>query len=255
MSIRDFSLKDEVAIVTGGRRGIGKTIALALADAGAHVAVCDLVTDDGELQRVAEEIQGLGRRSLTVQVDTTRKASVEAMVQKTVDQFGRVDILVNNAGIMIKSPLLDMAEEDWDQLIGVDLKGYYLCAQAAGKRMVEQRRGRIVSVASQYAFKVTPGMGAYSIAKAGVVMLTRVLAQELGKQGVRANAVAPGLVRTEFSRSSWSDGGFLKQYEASMPLGRIGETTDLVGAVLYLASEASSYVTGHTIVIDGGAIA
>jgi NAD(P)-dependent dehydrogenase (short-subunit alcohol dehydrogenase family) len=251
----NFSLTDEVAVVTGGRRGIGKTIALAFAEAGAHVAVCDLVADDGGLQSVVEEVQKLGRRSLAIRADTSQKADVENMVQKVMDEFGRVDILVNNAGILIRSPLLDLPEDAWDKLMSVSLKGCYLCAQAAGRRMVEQRGGKIINIASQYSFKVTPGLGLYSIAKAGVVMLTRAFAQELGKHGIRVNAIAPGLVKTEFSRSTWADPEFSKQYNAAMPLGRMAETSDLVGAALFLASDASSYVTGHTILVDGGALA
>jgi NAD(P)-dependent dehydrogenase (short-subunit alcohol dehydrogenase family) len=255
MSIPNLSLAGEVALVTGSRRGIGKTIALAFAQAGADVAVCDIVIDDGQLVGVAEEIQRLGRRSLAIQVNTSKKKDVDHLVQKIVDQFGVIDILVNNAGIIIKSPLLDMPENDWDRLMSVDLKGYYLCSQAVGKRMIQQKRGKMINIASQYAFKVTPGMGVYSIAKAGVVMLTRVLAQELGSYGIRANTIAPCLVRTEFSRPSWSDPEFLKQVEASIPLGRVAETGDLVGAALFLASEASSFITGHTILVDGGTLA
>ena len=255
MNIPNFLLAGEVAIVTGGRRGIGKTIALTFAEAGANVVVCDLVVEDGELQAVAEEIQRLGRRSLAIQADTSKKKDVDNLVQKVVNQFGTIDILVNNAGIMIKSPFLDMPEDDWDKLMSVDLKAYYLCSQAVGRRMVKQKKGKMINIASQYAFKVTPGMGVYSIAKAGVVMLTRVLAQELGRYGIRANAIAPCLVKTEFSRPSWSDPEFLKQCEASIPLGRVAETTDLAGAALFLASEASCYITGHTIVVDGGTLA
>jgi NAD(P)-dependent dehydrogenase (short-subunit alcohol dehydrogenase family) len=255
MSLPTLSLAGEVALVTGGRQGIGRTIARAFAEAGADVAVCDLVTEDGALQGAADEIEGLGRRCLAIRADTSRKADVESMTQRVMDHFGRIDILFNNAGVLIRSSLLDMSEETWDTLINVDLKGYFLCAQAVGKRMVARGRGKIVSVATQFAFKTAPGMAGYSIAKAGVVMLTRALATELGRYGVRANAIAPGLIRTDFSRASWSDPAFLKQYEASAPLGRIGEPTDLVGAVLFLASDASAYVTGHTIFVEGGALA
>jgi NAD(P)-dependent dehydrogenase (short-subunit alcohol dehydrogenase family) len=251
----EFLVTDKVAIVTGSRRGIGKATALALAEAGSNVAICDAVADDGQLDAVAEEIRGLGRRSLSAQVDISRRADVENLVEKVMNEFGRIDILVNNAGILIKSLFLDMSDTDWDKLISTNLKGCYLCSQAVGRKMVDQKGGVIINVASQYAFKVTPGMGGYSIAKAGVAMLTRVLARELGPYGVRANAVAPGLARTDFSKASWSDPQFLKQYEASVPLGRIAETDDLTGAILFLASEASRYVTGHTILVDGGALA
>ncbi len=251
----NFSLSGEVAIITGARRGIGHAIALTFAAAGADVAVCDAVTDDGQLDAVAREIEGLGRRSMAVKVDTTRRAEVETMVQNVTDRFGSIGILVNHAGILVRSSLLDLREEDWDRLMTVDLKSYYLCAQVAARRMIEQKRGKIINTASQFSFRVTPGMGPYSIAKAGVVMLTRALAQELGGSGIRVNAIAPGLVKTEFSRESWVNPEFVKQYSAQMPLGRLGETTDIVGAALFLASDASAYITGHTIVIDGGALA
>ena len=255
MSIPNFSLAGKVALVTGARQGIGKTIALALADAGADVAICDLVADDGQLLAVAQEIQKLGRRAFTVHGDTSQKADVDRMVQTVTNHYGHIDILINNAGILIRSPILEMSEKDWDRLLDVDLKGYFLCAQAVGRKMVERKKGVIVNIASQFAFKVVAGMGAYSVAKAGVVMLTRVLAHELGRFGIRTNTIAPAMVRTEFSRHTWNDPDTLKQVEASLPLGRVAETTDLVGAVLLLASDASSYITGHTILIDGGALA
>jgi NAD(P)-dependent dehydrogenase (short-subunit alcohol dehydrogenase family) len=251
----EFLVTDKVAIVTGSRRGIGKATALALAEAGSDVVICDSVTDDGQLDAVAKEIQALGRRSLSAKVDITRSADVQDLVERVMNELGRIDILVNNAGILIKSLFLDMSEGNWDKLINTNLKGCYLCSQAVGRKMVDQKAGAIINVASQYAFKVVPGMGGYSIAKAGVAMLTRVLARELGPHGVRANAVAPGLARTEFSKASWSDPQFLKQYESSVPLGRIAETGDLTGAILFLASDASRYVTGHTILVDGGALA
>lgn len=255
MSIPDFSLTGKVALVTGGKRGIGKAIALAFAEAGADVAICGRVIADGELEAVAEEIRKLGRRSLAVQADTSRKSDVDNLVQEVVKQFGTIDILVNNAGIVIRAPLLDMSEEDWDEVINIDLKGYYLCAQAVGRIMVEKRKGSIINITSSHAFKVSTGSVAYGIAKAGVVMLTRGLAQELGSYGIRANAIAPILVKTEMTRSRWSDPEFLKKREARIPLGRAAEPGDIVGAALFLASDASSLISGHTILIDGGELA
>jgi len=177
MNTPNSRLDGKTAIVTGGRRGIGKAIALAFAGAGADVAVCDRVVEDGALETAAGEIRRLGRRSLAVRADTSRKDEVDAMVQRVVDEFGGIDILVNNAGINVRGKLLEMPEEDWNTLMGVNLKGYFLCAQSVGKRMVERKTGNIISIASQSAFKASPGRGAYCIAKAGVVMLTRALAQ------------------------------------------------------------------------------
>jgi NAD(P)-dependent dehydrogenase (short-subunit alcohol dehydrogenase family) len=252
MGLPDFSLIGRVALVTGARRGIGKTIALALAEAGADVGLCDLVLEDGQLQAVAQEILALGRRSLFARADTRRKSDVDGLVERVIGELGRIDILVNNAGIAINSPILDMAEEDWDRILDIDLKGYFLCSQAAGRKMVQQKAGTIINLASQFAFRVTPGMGAYSIAKAGVVMLTRTLAQELGKFGIRANAIAPGMVKTEINQASRSNPEELKRIESAIPLGRIAETDDLVGAALFLASDASRYITGQTLLVDGG---
>ncbi len=250
-----FSLAGKAAIVTGGRRGIGRAIALALAEAGADVALCDRVVDGGELEKVAAEIKKLGRRSLTVQTDITQKAEVDNLVQKTVAELGTVDILVNNAATNIMAPLLELEEKGWDRIIDTDLKGYYLCSQAAGKVMVKQKRGNIINIASTAALDTAPGMGAYCIAKAGVVMLTRILAVELAGHNIRVNAVAPSIVKTKFSQPLWADTETLKKIESEIPLGRLAEPEDIVGPVLFLASDASAYVTGHTIVADGGSIA
>jgi len=252
MSIPDFSLKGEVALVTGGRRGIGKTLALAFAEAGADVAVGDLVVEDGQLEDVARGIRQFGRRSLAIHADTRCKADVDAMIQQVIDQFGAIDILVNNAGIDVPGPILELSEEGWDKVINTNLKGYFLCAQAAGRRMAERKKGNIISIASQLAFKAGANMGVYCVSKAGVVMLTRVLARELATYGIRANAIAPALIKTELNQIRWGDPVFMRQYEPTVPLGRLGETNDLVGAAIFLASKASSYVTGYTLLADGG---
>jgi NAD(P)-dependent dehydrogenase (short-subunit alcohol dehydrogenase family) len=254
MDIPSLSLEGEVALVTGGKRGIGRDIALALATAGADVAVCGRVVE-GELEAVAEEIGKIGRRSLAIQVDTSQKASVENLVKKVIDQFGAIDVLVNNAGVLAKAPILETSEDVWDQHMNTNLKGCFLCSQAVGKRMIERKKGRIINMASDLAFMAVPNMGAYSISKAGIVMLTRALARELGNHGVRVNAIAPGLVRTEMSQPNWSDPGILEAMEAMIPLGRIGETRDIVGTALFLASNASAYISGVTIMANGGGTA
>ncbi len=252
MGVPSFPLPGKVAIVTGGRRGIGEAIALALAEAGADIAICDRVVEDGELEAVAEEVQQLGRRSLAVRADITQKADVDSMVQRVVDEFGVIDILVNSAAMNIRAPLLELREDGWDRVINTDLKGYYLCSQAVGKRMVEQKRGSIINIASTAAIKAAAEMGAYCIAKAGVVMLTRVLALELAQYNIRVNAIAPYMVKTKFSQPLWGDPETLKQLESEIPLGRLAEPGDIVGSALFLASDASSYITGHTIIVDGG---
>jgi len=249
----DFShLTDRVAVVTGGRQGIGRAIALALAGAGADIAICDRTVDDGQLNAVADEVKRLGQRSLAVKADITSKADVDNFVQKVVAEFGTIDILVNNAAMNIRAPLLELREEGWDKVINTDLKGCFLCAQAVGKQMVSQKRGNIINIASTAAMHIAPEMGAYCIAKAGVVMLTRILALELARYNIRVNAVAPSMVKTKFSQPLWGDPETLKEIEAGIPLGRMAEPGDIVGSVLFLSSDASSYITGHTIVVDGG---
>ena len=253
MNIPSFSLDGKIAIVTGSRRGIGKAIALTFAEAGADVAVCDQVMEDGLLEATSEEIRKLGRRSLAIQADICRKADVDSLVQRVVDEFGGIDILVNNAAIDIRAPLVELGEDDWDKVIDVNLKGCFLCCQAAGKRMVELKKGNIINIVSQLAFRSLPTMGAYCISKAGVVMLTRVLARELGSNNIRANAIAPSLVSTELGRATWSSPEILGRVESAIPLGgRMAEPGDIVGAALFLASDASSYITGHTILVDAG---
>lgn len=255
MTIPTLSLTDKVAIVTGGRRGIGKAISLAFAEAGADVVVCDKVVEDGELGAVAEEIRGLGRRSLAVQLDISKKTEVDSVVQRVADEFGRIDILVNDAGMIIRKPLVELEEEEWDTVIDIDLKGYFLCSQAVGRKMVEQKRGNIINIASRGAFKPAKNSGAYDIAKAGVVMLTRILAVELAEHNIRVNAIAPGPTKTKFNEAVWSNPDILKAREASIPLGRWGEPRDIAGSALFLASEFSSFITGYTILVDGGLMA
>jgi len=250
--VNSYSLSGRVAVVTGGRRGLGKAIALALAGAGADIALCDRTIDDGQLEAVADEVKKLGRRSLVVKADITRKADVDNFVRKAADELGAVDILVNNVATNVRAPLLELPEDGWDRVIDTDLKGYYLCSQAAGKQMVSQKRGNIINMASTAGLKADAGMGAYCIAKAGVIMLTKVLAVELGQYNIRANAVAPYIVKTKFSQPLWSDPEALKQIESGIPVGRLAETEDIMGAVLFLAADASSYITGQTIIVDGG---
>lgn len=252
MSLPRFSLEGKVALITGSRRGIGKAIALTFAEAGADVAVCDYVVENGELRAVAEEIQGLGRRSLAVQVDVGQKAEVDNLVKSVVDELGAVDILVNNAGINSAPPLLETSEDEWRKVISVNLEGCYLCSQAVGKLMVERRTGNIINIASAGGIRAFAGKNAYNISKAGVIMLTKVLARDLGKYNVRVNAIAPSIIRTEMARGLFENPQAAAKEEARIPLGRLGELEDMTGPALFLASDASSYITGHTIIVDGG---
>lgn len=244
-----LSLAGKVALVTGARRGIGRGIALAFAEAGADVAICSRT---GGLEGVAGEIRALGRRALAIGADISRKADVQRMVDQVMEAFGDIDILVNNASISHPAPLMETEEEVWDRIMQVNLKGYLLCAQAAARRMIARRQGAIINVSSRLGLKGTPIMGAYGVAKAGELMLTRILAVELAPYHIRVNAIAPGLTRTEGSQEIWGDADKLRRIETGIPLGRIAEPQDIVGAALFLASDISSYITGQVLVVDGG---
>jgi dehydrogenase/reductase SDR family protein 4 len=253
MTVPNFSLKGKVAIVTGGSRGIGKAIALGFAEAGADVVVASRTMPD--LEKAAQEIEALGRRALAAQTNIAVKSEVDSMVAKTLDKFGTIDILVNNAAINVMRPLVDLREDGWDKVMNVDLKGYFLCSQAAAKVMMGKQSGNIINIVSTGAAKAAPGLGAYSIAKAGVVMLTKLLAVELSGYNIRVNAIGPYLVKTAFSQPMWADPEACKSLEASIPLGRLAEAEDVMRTALFLASEASSYITGQTIFLDGGTLA
>jgi len=254
MSMTSFSLEGKVAIVTGGGTGIGRGIALEFAKAGADVVVASRKL--ANLEKVAEEVRALGKRSLAIQTDISRKTDVDNLVQRVMDEFGVIDILVNNAVIFTRTPVIEISEDDWDKTFDVNLKGYYLCSQAVGRRMVERRKGSIINVASTAGFRVGPtNTTIYSTAKAAVIMLARGLAWELGSYNVRVNTIAPGPVKVEMNRSLWSDPERLKQEEARMPLGRMAETSDIGSVAVFLASEASRHITGSTIVVDGGLLA
>jgi len=253
MTVPKLSLAGRVAIVTGASRGIGRAIALGFAEAGADVVVCSRTLPD--LEKVAEEIRALGRRSLAVTADIAIKSEVDNLMQKTVEHFGTIDILVNNAAINVMRPLIELREDGWDKVMNVGLKGYFLCSQAAAKVMIERKSGNIINMASAAAAKANPTLGAYSISKAGVVMLTRVLAVDLARHNIRVNAIGPSIVRTEFSQPLWSNPDALKSIEAQVPLGRIAETGDIVGIALFLSSDLAGYITGQTIYVDGGTMA
>jgi len=252
MPIPSLSLEGKTAIVTGGGTGIGRSIALTFAAAGANVVVCSRTL--ANLEKVAEEVKALGRRSLAVRTDVTQKTDVDNMVQRVMDEFGAIDILVNDAGVWLEGEVLDFSEEAWDRTMDINIKGCYLCCQAVGKKMVERKRGNIISIASTNSFVLGKEEAPYSASKAGMVMLIRGLAKELVSYNIRVNAVAPGWVRTEMSREIWSqpESEYTKQEMARIPMGRLAEPSDVANAALFLASDLSSYITGATIVVDGG---
>jgi NAD(P)-dependent dehydrogenase (short-subunit alcohol dehydrogenase family) len=254
MSHASFSLQDRVAIVTGGGSGIGKSIALEFAGAGADVIVGSRRM--AVLEEVVREIKSLGRRSLAVRADVSKKADVDNLVQRTIDEFGAIDILVNNSGILAPPSFLDLEEEEWDRVIDTNLKSRYLCCQAVAKGMIERGKGCIINVASNGGVTTCGGFsGPYPVTKAGEIMLTRGLAWELGPHNIRVNAIAPGNIRTEMTRSWWSDPEFVERMKTDRPLGRFGEPEEIASVALFLASDAASYITGETIVADAGKVA
>jgi NAD(P)-dependent dehydrogenase (short-subunit alcohol dehydrogenase family) len=246
-------LAGKVTVVTGSRRGIGRAIALALAQAGADVAVSDVVADDGLLADLAEEIRRSGRRSLSLKIDISSRPQVEEGFGRIIERFGRIDILANCAGIWLPGQtLVECSEENWDQVIDTNLKGTWFCCQAAGKVMIQQNSGNIINISSQVGLNPGAGVGAYSISKAAIIMLTRQLALELAPYNIRVNAIAPGIVKTDFNRNIWNDPISEKRIERGIPLKRLAVADDIARTALFLASEDSGYITGDVIKVDGG---
>ena len=247
----ELSLTDKVAIVTGGSRGIGRAIALGLAQAGADVVLTSRHQEG--VDEVAEEVRGLGRRALALAADVSNAGGVQRMVDATLGEFGRIDVLVCNAGI---SPVYKRAEhtaeDEWDAVIAVNLKGVFLCCQAAGKVMIRQKRGKIVNMGSVGGRVALTRLIAYCAAKGGVEQITKVLATEWAQHNIQVNALAPGFVETELTRGMRENPRLYEDIVNKTPAGRLAEPEDLVGAAVFLASDASDYITGHTLVIDGG---
>jgi NAD(P)-dependent dehydrogenase (short-subunit alcohol dehydrogenase family) len=258
MDLPQFSLKDKVALITGGSRGIGAATALAFAKAGADVAVTSRKLED--LERVAEEVRKLDRRSLAVAAHVGRMDQLQPLVDRVVQELGRLDILVNNAGTNFFSPAIDMEERGWDSLFNLDLKGLFFLSQAAARVMRDQGSGNIVNISSVSGLRVQVPTGHYSIAKAGVIMATKVMALEWARYKIRVNCVAPGAIDTRlydaiFTLLPEDQARELKeQAQNRIPMDRVGEPREIADAILFLASEASSYMTGQTFAVDGGAL-
>jgi len=251
-SLDEFSLKGKVALVTGGSRGIGKEIAIGLAKAGADVALASRKLPD--LEEVAKEVKATGRKSLAVAAHVGKTEEINGLVAKVKDSFGKIDILVNNAAT---NPTMDQAidveERAWDSIMNLNLKGLFFLSQSVARLMREQGGGKIINIASIAG--ISPDiLSVYSISKAGVIMATKTMAQQWAQYNIRVNAVAPGLTKTRFSEALWGNKDILQGAMLGIPLRRVAEPVEMVGAVIFLASDASSYVTGQVIAVDGGAI-
>ncbi|MBN1526055.1 MAG: 3-oxoacyl-[acyl-carrier-protein] reductase [Candidatus Omnitrophica bacterium] len=243
-------LKERVAIVTGGARGIGREIALLLAREGADLAICDV--NEVVLDATKKEVEASGRKCLAETVDVTKADQVEDFVQKTLDKFGKIDILINNAGITRDGLLVRMSEADWDAVLNVNLKGAFNCTKSVAKIMMKQRDGRIVNIASIIGIMGNAGQANYAASKGGLIALTKTVAKELGSRNVRVNAVAPGFIQTDMTAKLSEDtkNTMLKL----IPLGALGTAKDVANIVLFLASDNSAYITGQVVQVDGGMV-
>jgi len=251
-----MDLKDKVVIITGARRGMGRAHALKMAKAGAKVVVSDISQEDCE--GVVEEIKKSGGEAMAVKCDVGKKEEVEQMVKAAVDQWGKIDVLVNNAGICQFKPFLDLTEEEWEKTININLKGYFLCAQTCAKEMAKQKSGVIINIASVAMGQVGigfPNIAHYCASKGGIVAMTEAMAIELAPYNIRVNAISPGMIGTPMIDPVKHDKQAIEGLMARVPMHRVGKPEEVSNLVLFLASDDSSYMTGSTVVIDGGWLA
>ncbi|HJN01967.1 MAG: 3-oxoacyl-[acyl-carrier-protein] reductase [Nitrospinota bacterium] len=241
-------LKGQTAVVTGGARGIGKEISLALARDGANIVIADLIAEQSE--ETAEEIKKLNCKALIQKVDISKTADVENMVQNTINEFKTLDILINNAGVTRDTLMVRMKEEDWDFVLKVNLTGTFNCSKAAAKYMMKQKKGRIVNIASIVGVMGNAGQANYSASKAGIIGLTKTSARELASRNITVNAVAPGFIDTEMTRSL--NENIKQQLKEQIPVGKLGRPEDIANCIKFLVSDDASYITGQVIHVNGG---
>ena len=244
-------LEQRIAIVTGAGQGIGRAIALGFAREGARVAIADV--NEESANTVKNEIEASGERALAIRTDVSNEKSVQAMVERSLKEFLRVDILVNNAGIFPTSPVEGMSEEDWARVIGTNLVGAFLCARAVVPKFLEQGTGRIISLTSGRAFQGAKNGAHYAASKAGIIGFSKSLALELAPHGITVNVICPGITDTAQPRGHQTEEQIYAQAQR-IPLGRIGQPEDLVGPAVFLASDAAAFITGQTILVNGGSI-
>ena len=246
-----FILKEKTAIITGGSKGIGKSIAFKYAEAGANVVICSRKKDN--LDSAIEEAQTSGFNIIGIECNTGEIESINNVVDKTLEQFNRVDILVNNAAANpYYGPILNSEDSHWEKIWDINVKGYFNFIKACSKSMKDNKYGKIINVASIAAKTPLDGLGVYNISKAAVVMLTKVLAKEMAESNIQVNTLAPGLIKTDFSKALWKDEKVYNEIIKAIPQARMGEPDDISGMALYLASGASDFITGSMFVVDGG---
>lgn len=245
-----FDLRDKVAIITGGSRGIGKATAELLSQHGAKIVIADILEE--ESASTANEIAKNGGEAIAVKTDVSTKTDVDNLVNATINKFGKIDILINNAGIYRTAPTENLSEEEWERVLDINLKGYFLCAQAAGKEMIKQKYGRVVNISSVAGLGGFSNSAAYCASKAAIILLTKTLAIDWAKYNIRVNAICPGVIKTAMTDPLLKDTGFQEMIKGRVPLSREGTPEEIAAGVLFLVSDASSYMTGHAMVIDGG---
>lgn len=246
-----FDLSGKIAIVTGGNQGIGFGIAEGLASAGATVVIANRRAAEG--QKAAEALQKEGFNAIAIPTDVSQKASIAAMVEKVLSEYKKIDILVNNAAVIIRKPLEEFEENEWDTILNTNLRGLFLCCQLVGREMIKQKQGKIINISSVLSQIAQSGRGVYATAKAGVSHLTRSLAMEWSRYNINVNAIGPGLTITPLNEKYFRDNpDDLKKIVDGIPIGREAYPKDYAGAAVFLASDASSYITGQTLLVDGG---
>lgn len=246
-----LDLNNKTAIVSGGSKGIGKAIATKLAQAGANVVICSRKKEN--LDSAVNEAESNGLTLIPIECNTSNNESIQSVVDHTLEKFNGVDILVNNAAANpYYGPILNSEDSHWDKIFDVNVKGYFNFAKACSKKMIANNSGKIINVASIAAKTPLEGLGIYNISKAAVVMLTKVLAKELGEYNINVNTLAPGLIKTDFSKALWENEDTHNKIVKSIPQGKMGSPDDISGMALYLASEASDFVTGSIFTVDGG---
>ncbi|SDN76244.1 NAD(P)-dependent dehydrogenase, short-chain alcohol dehydrogenase family [Paenibacillus sp. yr247] len=250
MFLPSFQLQNKIALVTGAGRGIGRALAIGLAEAGADVALFARTASD--IEEVAQEIRALGRKAYPFPVDVTNREQIEAAVNQIIEQAGRLDILVNNAGMNIRSQALAVTDEEWDTIMQTNLKSAFLCSQIVGRHMQQREYGRIINIAS-VAGQVALRTGVvYAATKAAMIQMTKVLALEWGKHGINVNSIGPWYFKTPLTEKILNNPDYLAEIIARTPLRRVGELEELVGPAVFFASDAANYVTGQTLFVDGG---
>lgn len=246
-----FDLTGKIAIVTGGNQSIGFAIAQGLGIAGASVVIANRRISEG--QKAAQTLKNEGLEAVSVQTDVGSKSSVTNLVSTVLSKFSQIDILVNNAGVILRGPVEDYSEEEWNYIFDINLRGLFFCCQLVGKEMIKRKKGKIINISSNVSEVIQPGRSIYAVSKAGVSHLTRALALEWAKHNINVNAIGPGPTITELNKVYFKENPQdLKERIDSIPMGRMGDPADHVGAAVFLASEASNFITGQTLLVDGG---